>query len=117
MAVDLVVHNGVVVTPTTTFEGGVAIDDGIIVAVGADRILPDAKRVLDAKGNYIMPGLLDPHVHFREPGLEYKEDFTTGSLAALWGGVTSVLDMPNVKPPTKTPEQVYVREKLLEQKS
>lgn len=117
MAVDLVVRNGVVVTPTATFEGGVAIDDGLIVAVGRDNVLPDAERVLDARGNYIMPGLLDPHVHFREPGMTYKEDFTTGSTAAVWGGVTSVLDMPNVKPPMKNPEQVYARKKVLEEKS
>ena len=51
MAVDLVVRNGIVVTPTNTFEGGVAIDDGIIVAVGKDNVLPDAKNVLDAAGN------------------------------------------------------------------
>ncbi|HZD11165.1 MAG TPA: dihydroorotase family protein [Candidatus Binatia bacterium] len=115
MAVDLVVRNGVVVTPETTVEGGVAIEDGIIVAVGS--ALPDGEKELDAQGNYIFPGLLDPHVHFRDPGLTYKEDFTTGSTAAVYGGVTSVLDMPNVKPITSTPEQILHREKLLEDKS
>ena len=53
MAVDLVVHNGIVVTPTNKFRGGVAIDNGIIVAVGTDAVLPDAKKVLDAGGSYI----------------------------------------------------------------
>lgn len=117
MAVDLVVRNGVVVTPTNTFEGGVAVDDGIIVAVGQDGVLPDAERVLDAAGNYIFPGLIDPHVHWRDPGLTYKEDFTSGSTAAVYGGITSVLDMPNVKPITDRPEQIFLREKLLEEKS
>lgn len=117
MAVDLVLHNGVVVTPTTTFQGGVAVDDGIIVAVGADGALPDADKVLDAGGNYIFPGLLDPHVHFRDPGLTYKEDFTSGSTAAVFGGVTTVLDMPNVKPITATADDLRQREALLEQKS
>ena len=114
MAVDLVVRNGVVVTPTDTFEGGVAIDDGLIVAVGKDSILPDAETVLNVKGNYIFPGLLDPHVHFRDPGLTYKEDFTSGSTAAVFGGITSVLDMPNVKPITADPEQILAREKAIQ---
>jgi dihydroorotase/allantoinase len=117
MAVDLVVRNGFVVTPTNTFEGGVAVDDGIIVAVGKDGVLPDAEKVLDAAGNYIFPGLIDPHVHWRDPGLTYKEDFTTGSTAAVFGGITSVLDMPNVKPITDRPEQILHREQLLEEKS
>ena len=117
MAIDLVVRNGVVVTPTNTFEGGVAIDDGIIVAVGQDSDLPDAENNLDASGSYIFPGLLDPHVHFRDPGLTYKEDFTTGSTAAVFGGITSVLDMPNVKPITAEPEQILLREQLIHEKA
>jgi len=117
MAVDLVVRNGVVVTPTNTFQGGVAVDDGIIVAVGTDSVLPDAGKVLDAKGSYIFPGLMDPHVHFRDPGLTYKEDFTSGSTAAVFGGVTSVLDMPNVKPITADPEQILAREKAIQERA
>ncbi|HAJ35492.1 MAG TPA: hypothetical protein DCL15_07345 [Chloroflexi bacterium] len=53
-----------------------------------------------------LPGLVDAHVHLREPGYEYKEDFTTGTMAALAGGVTTVLDMPNTNPPTSTPERL-----------
>ena len=117
MAVDLVVRNGIVVTPTNTFEGGVAIDDGIIVAVGKDNVLPDAENILNAGGSYIFPGLMDPHVHYRDPGLTYKEDFTTGSTAAVYGGITSVLDMPNVKPITADPEQILYREKLIQEKA
>ncbi|MFQ5856504.1 MAG: allantoinase AllB [Anaerolineae bacterium] len=117
MTVDLVVRNGTVVTATDTFEGGVAIADGIIVAVGRDSELPDAREVFDAGGNIITPGLIDPHVHFREPGLTYKEDFTTGSTAAAMGGVTCVLDMPNTMPTTSTGEVVRMREELIEQKS
>jgi dihydroorotase (multifunctional complex type) len=117
MTVDLVVHNGIVVTPTNTFSGGAAIDDGIIVAIGADGTLPDGKTMLDANGRFIFPGLLDPHVHFRDPGLTYKEDFTTGSTAAVFGGITSVLDMPNVKPITADPEQILYREKLIQEKA
>ena len=61
-----------------------------------------AARVYDAKGNFVIPGVIDPHVHFREPGLDYKEDFYTGSRAAAAGGLTTVLDMPNTAPPIFT---------------
>jgi dihydroorotase len=117
MAADLVLRNGTVVTSTETFEGGVAITGGKIVAVGADSVLPEGKQDIDVGGNLIAPGLIDFHVHFREPGLTYKEDFTTGSTAAVHGGVTSVLDMPNTKPITSTPEVVAMREQAIAEKS
>lgn len=117
MAVDLVVTNGVVVTPNNTFNGGVAINDGVIVAIGSENVLPDAEKTLDAKSKYILPGLMDPHVHFRDPGMTYKEDFTSGSTAAVYGGITSVLDMPNVKPITDRPDQISAREKLIQERS
>ncbi|MBS1252948.1 MAG: L-hydantoinase [Anaerolineales bacterium] len=117
MPVDLLIVNGTVVTSTEMYAGGVAIDDGMIVAVGEERGLPSGLTVLDAEGNYILPGLIDPHVHFRDPGLTYKEDYTTGSMAAVAGGVTTVLDMPNVVPPTSTAERVMARKRLIEARS
>ncbi len=63
---------------------------------------PKAEHIIDAKNNFVLPGLIDVHVHFREPGLTPKEDFLTGSMAAAKGGVTTVLDMPNTIPPTIT---------------
>ena len=100
MSADLVVKNGWVVTPTETFKGGVAVNGGKFVAIGTDDVLPQGKEEIDAKGKHILPGLIDGHVHFRVPGLDYKEDFTTGSTAAVCGGITMVMDMPNVVPPT-----------------
>src|SRR3990170_1395141 len=117
MAADVLVRNGTVVTSTATFAGGVAITGGKVVAVGRDADLPEARRGIDVGGKVITPGLIDAHVHFREPGLTYKEDFTTGSTAAAMGGVTMVLDMPNTKPITSTPEVVKLREGLIAQKS
>ncbi|MFQ5342042.1 MAG: allantoinase AllB [Anaerolineae bacterium] len=117
MPVDLVVTDGIVVTSTAMFAGGVAVDDGVIVAVGQGGGLPEGRQVLRAGGNYILPGLIDPHVHFRDPGLTYKEDYSTGSMAALMGGVTTVLDMPNVLPPMSTAERVRERRHLIESKS
>jgi dihydroorotase len=117
MTADLVVHNGLVVTGDDTFTGGVAITAGRIVAVGADDALPPARETIDVAGKVITPGLVDFHVHFREPGLTHKEDFTTGSTAAVMGGVTCVLDMPNTKPPTSTPAVVTQRAEAIAAKS
>ena len=61
-----------------------------------------SENIIDAKNNFVLPGLIDCHVHFREPGLTHKEDFLTGSMAAAKGGVTTILDMPNTLPPTIT---------------
>lgn len=71
-----------------------------------------ADKVIDANSNFVLPGLIDVHVHFREPGLTHKEDFLTGSMAAAKGGVTTVLDMPNTIPPTITAEALEEKRKL-----
>src|SRR3989344_3307279 len=63
---------------------------------------PKAEKIIDAKNNFVLPGLIDVHVHMREPGLTHKEDFLTGSMAAAKGGITTILDMPNTIPPTTT---------------
>lgn len=76
-----------------------------IQAVGSDPAeMPQCQERFDAKGALIMPGAIDCHVHFREPGLEQKADMASESRAALAGGVTSILDMPNTKPQTVTIE-------------
>ena len=62
----------------------------------------ESEKEIDIKNNIVLPGLIDPHVHFRDPGLTYKEDFKTGSLSAAHGGFTTVIDMPNTNPPTNT---------------
>ena len=117
MKADLVVKNGWVVTPQDTVQGGVAISDGKFVAIGTSDTLPDGKQVIDAKGLHILPGIIDAHVHFRDPGVTHKEDFATGSTAAICGGVTTVIDMPNQIPPTENAEQVGVKKKIAESKS
>jgi dihydroorotase len=117
MKADLVVKNGRIVTPERTYAGGVAISDGKFVAIGADDVLPDGVRVIDVKGKHILPGLIDAHVHFRDPGLTHKEDFATGSTAAVCGGITTVLDMPNVIPPTQSEKEVLEKRKIGESKS
>ena len=77
----------------------VLIEEGKIKKIGT---FSAADRVIDCKNSILLPGLIDSHVHMREPGFDYKEGFVTGSNAALKGGVTTFLDMPNTKPPTVT---------------
>jgi len=73
---------------------------------------PKADQIIDVKNNLVLPGLIDAHVHMREPGLTHKEDFLTGSMAAAKGGVTTILDMPNTIPPTTTISALEEKRKL-----
>jgi len=115
---DLIVRNGTVVTSSATFPADLAIKDGVFVAIAAPGDLGlSATEDYDASGKYVVPGVIDGHVHFREPGFEYKEDWTTGSTAAAMGGVTTVIDMPNTNPKTDTVEGVELKKKLAEEKS
>ena len=96
---ELVLKGGTLVNQDGRGVRDIGIRDGRIAAIGSI----DAKRggeVIDAKGLHILPGVIDTQVHFREPGLEHKEDLETGSRAAVLGGVTTVFEMPNTKPLT-----------------
>ena len=96
------------VTDTTT---DVLIKDGVIAELGAG-ITADAEQVIDGTGLVLMPSIFDMHVHLRDPGFTYKEDVLTGCGAALAGGVTGVLAMPNTKPPCDDPETIrYIIDK------
>lgn len=102
MKVDLVVTNAKLFLDGLIIDGGIAVDKGKIVAIGKESSLPIGDSIIDAGGRLLLPGLIDAHVHFREPGRTHKEDFLTGSMAAAAGGVTTVVDEPNVDPPTTT---------------
>jgi dihydroorotase len=116
--VDLIVRNGTVVTPEAETEADIAISDGKFVAIAPRGELDvEAADEYDATGQHVLPGVIDGHVHFREPGLEYKEDWRTGSTAAVYGGVTTVVEMPNTKPKTDTVEGVELKRRLAEEKS
>ena len=95
--VDCLIKNVTLVTPDAIEEeSSIAIDNGLIVALGD---YPSAQQTVDGGGLLAMAGIVDSHVHCREPGDFYKEDFKSFSKAALLGGITSVLDMPNSQPP------------------
>ncbi len=96
-------------------ECSIGIDEGKIVSIS--KIPPESSEVIDINGNIILPGLIDSHVHFRDPGLTYKEDFKSGSEAAAAGGFTTVMDMPNTKPPTNTAKAFLEKQDIASKKS
>ena len=96
---DLVLKGARVVNHDGDGVRDVAMRDGRIAGLGALELAPAAETI-DARGLHILPGVIDTQVHFREPGLEHKEDLETGSRAAVLGGVTAVFEMPNTKPLT-----------------
>ena len=103
----ILIKNGYLCDPANEREGtyDILIREGRIAAV-EKAIGEAADRVIDAKGLTVLPGLVDMHVHFRDPGLTYKEDIETGARAAAHGGVTAVLAMPNTKPPMDRGDRV-----------
>lgn len=104
------VHGGLV-------ETDVLIDNGIIVGLLRAGENADAANVIDAAGKLVLPGIIDTHAHTREPGYEHKEDFHTASRAAAVGGITTMIDMPNVEPPTDTVETFLQKRELAAGKS
>src|SRR5476651_497648 len=109
---DLVIRSGKVVGPDSVIEASVAIKDGLVIAVGDNAAMPQARETLDARGLHVLPGAIDVHVHFRDPGYPHKEDFASGTAAAAFGGVTTVFDMPNTIPPTGTPDVLAAKHKM-----
>lgn len=109
-------RGGRIVTPEGVFEGDILVKGERIAQVGREIEAPEAE-VVDAKGLFVLPGLIDAHVHLRDPGLTHKEDFYTGSCAALAGGVTTVLDMPSSLPLVTSGETLALKQKVAGQKA
>lgn len=97
---DLAIRNATLVSSDSVTEADIYIDGGKVAAVGRPGERVDAREAYDAAGRYVLPGLVDAHVHFRDPGLVHKEGFENGSLAAACGGVTTVIVMPTDDPMT-----------------
>ena len=100
------IEGGTIVNEGRTFDGSIVVDGKDIIAITEGRTRPEVTidETIDASGCFVLPGIIDDHVHFREPGLTAKADIDSESLAAAAGGVTSYFDMPNTVPQTTTLE-------------
>ncbi len=116
LTVDLVIKNGLMVLPSGLNQGSVIVDGGIIQGIVKSGE-PRADRVIDASGKLVLPGMIDMHVHLRDPGYPERENFESGTRAAAAGGVTTVIDMPNTVPATVTEEAFKEKQKIADGKS
>ncbi len=97
-AYDLIITNSKLIDGDGFLEAEICINKGKIAKIQKETGKSKVSRVIDAKGMLVLPGLIDPHVHFRDPGLTHKEDFLSGSRGAAAGGVTTIFDMPTTQP-------------------
>lgn len=109
MRADLILNNANIYAKNLVVNGNVAISNGKITKIGKETHMPKAESKIDLKGLLVLPGLIDVHVHLRDEGKAYKEDFYSGTAAAAAGGITTVLDMPNNDPATMSPENLRAR--------
>ena len=110
----VIFKNGTIIDPKTSFMGkkDIAIEGNRIAKIEEDIPVSKEDTVYDCTGKYIGPGLVDVHVHFRDPGFTYKEDIESGSIAAAKGGFTSVILMANTKPAVDNAETIqYILDK------
>ena len=115
----LLIQHGTLVNENSIFDGTIVVEDSKITKIVEGDTVPNASfdEVIDASGCFVLPGLIDDHVHFREPGLTEKADIDTESRAAAAGGITTYFDMPNTNPQTTTLEALDEKFKLAAQKS
>lgn len=114
----LLIQNAFIVNEGKTFSGDVLIENGLITEIShAITSYPENTEIINAEGKHLLPGIIDTHVHFREPGLIHKADIYTDSRAAVAGGITSFMDMPNTYPPVLTQEILEEKYTIASQKS
>ena len=113
------IQGGTLVNEGQSFEGSIIVEDGRISQILQGHTTPEASfdEIIDASGCFVLPGIIDDHVHFREPGLTEKADIDTESRAAAAGGVTTYFDMPNTVPQTTTIEALEEKQALAREKS
>ena len=112
----ILIKNGTIVDSKTQMKKDVLISNGKIKKV-EKNINSQADRIIDASQKFIIPGVIDPQVHFREPGLTHKEDIKSGSRAAVCGGITTFFEMPNTNPATTNSKLLEEKFKIAEKSS
>ncbi|ALC91393.1 dihydroorotase [Bacillus sp. FJAT-18017] len=117
MAWDHIIKNGFIYSGTEFVKGNLYIKDGKIAAVSETELAGGAAKTTDAEGKYVLPGFIDTHVHSRDPGAEYKEDFYHSTRAAAAGGVTMVFEMPNTNPPINNVDNLLKQKENLSAKA
>ena len=101
----ILLKNANIVNENKIFTGSILIEGQLIKEIITDsNLIPEGVEIFDLKGKYVFPGIIDDQVHFRDPGLTYKADIASESRAAVAGGVTSYMDMPNNNPAILTQE-------------
>ena len=111
------IKNAQIVNENQIFKGDLLIENDLILKIGNDISEENAHRVIDADGKYLLPGVIDDQVHFREPGLTHKGDIESESRAAIAGGVTSFIEQPNTVPNAVTQELLEEKYKIAAEKS
>ena len=114
---DLVIKNGTIATASGSYMAEIGVADGRIRTIADTISAGNGKKVIDAGGKHVFPGIWHTHCHFRDPGLPIKEDFESGSRCAAAGGVTFVIDMTNNTPMPATPEEFLAKKATAESKS
>ena len=117
MADQILIKNASMVNDGNILEGDMLIRRGRIEQIAPEIPVPENCRVLDAEGKTLIPGMIDDQVHFREPGATHKGDMLSESRAAVAGGITSFMDMPNTNPQTTTREALEAKYELAEGRS
>lgn len=114
---DHIIKNGKITTSDECYDGTIYIKDGKIASITSEELPGDADETTDADGCHVLPGLMDTHIHSRDPGSTHKEDFYHSTLAAAAGGITLVFEMPNTNPPINNVENLEKQVQNLSKKA
>jgi dihydroorotase len=112
MTKSILIKNATIVNENNTFKGDVLIENKIITKISSEIKVTENVEIIDAEGKFLIPGFIDDQVHFREPGLTHKANIATESRAAIAGGITTFIEMPNTVPQATTQDLLEAKFKI-----